>query len=261
MIWTPWTAIMVVIGIFALALTFYTAPKAWTVWRRVRAASLEERYALEKAFYLVSTVVWVILIARIVGVGLYHVALETLIPLVPGAMCEWGIHQAGHPYSWIDTIVKLFVLMIYGIWLSLDMINRRCKGAPLMGTLSKYFLFLIPLLVVDSALDLAFFFTVEPVVVPCCRVVFTAENPLPCPFCFVIHDAPMFMAVLVGYGLAIAMMIWGFAIRGYAKQPGEVGEVSTRFLRMLAMASLVFAIIGTIALIPGLFQVMTPYGV
>jgi len=252
---------MVVIGLFALVLTFYTTPKAWTVWRRFRTASLEERYTLEKAFYLVSTVVWVILIARIVGVAIYHVAIETLIPLVPGAMCEWGIHQAGHPYSWIDTILKLFVLMIYGIWLSLDMINRRCKGAPLMGTLAKYFVLLIPLLIVDSALDIAFFFTVEPVVVPCCRVVFTAENPLPCPFCFVMHDAPMFMVVLVGYGIAIAMMIWGFTIRGYTKEPGDLGAVSTRFLSRLAVVSLVFAVIGTVALIPALFQVMAPYGV
>ncbi len=258
MIWTPFTAIMVILGFFALALTFYTLPKAYTVWKRAEKASLEEVYALEKSFYLVSTIVWLVLASRIVGMGLYWVANESLIPLIPGAMCQWGVHQAGHPYSWIDTILKLFVLFIYGIWLSLDMINRRCRGSPLMATLSKYFIFLVPLLLADSILDLAFYFKVEPVTVPCCRVVFTAENPLPCPFCFVFHDAPMFIAVIVGYGLSIATMIWGSVIKRYADQPGDLGEISKRALKMLANLSLIFAIIGTMALVPAIFQIMAP---
>ncbi|MHC1563909.1 MAG: hypothetical protein ACXQTF_01090 [Candidatus Hecatellaceae archaeon] len=261
MIWTPYTAIMFILSLFAIALTAYAVPKAWRIWRRAEKASLEERYELEKAFYLASTVVWLIIISRIVGMGLYWVANESLIPLVPGAMCQWGIHQAGHPFSWIDSIVKLIVIFVYGIWLSLDMVNRRCKGAPLMGTLSKYFVFLMPLLIVDAGLDLAFYLKVEPVTVPCCRVVFTAENPLPCPFCFVFHDAPMFIAVIVGYGMAIATMIWGSVVKKYASEPGDLGEVSMKALRLLANLSLFFAIIGTIALIPAIFQIMVPAAV
>jgi hypothetical protein len=258
MIWTPYTAIMFILSLFAIALTAYAAPKAWRIWRRVEKAGLEERYELEKAFYLASTVVWLIIVSRIVGMGLYWVTNENLIPLVPGAMCQWGIHQVGHPYPWIDTIVKLLVIFVYGIWLSLDMINRRCKGAPLMGTLSKYFVFLMPLLIIDAGLDVAFYAKIEPVIVPCCRVVFTVETLLPCLFCFIFHDAPMFIAVIVGYGMAIATMIWGSVVRRYTGEPGELGVVSTRALRFLANLSLFFAIIGTIALIPAIFQVMVP---
>ncbi len=259
MIWTPFTAIMVILGFFAIALTAYAATKAWRIARRLRTVTLEERYVLEKGFYLVSTVVWVVLVSRIVAMVLYWVANESLIPLVPGAMCQWGIHQAGYPFSWVDTGLKSGIVFVYGMWLSLDLINRRCKGAPLMDVLSKTFLLFMPLLVADSALDIAFYFRVEPVAVPCCRVAFSLESLLHiCPFCFVFHDAPMFIAVVAGYGLSIATAIWGAVVKRYADKPGDLGEVSTKALSILATLSLGFAVIGTIALVPAIFQILTP---
>ncbi|MBS7619016.1 hypothetical protein KEJ25_10620, partial [Candidatus Bathyarchaeota archaeon] len=169
------------LGVFGLALMLYTIPKAYNISKKISKASLEEKYGLEKEYYLLSTVVWVVLITRIVASALFWLTNESLIPLIPGAMCQFGVNQAGAPYSWIDNGVKLIVLLVYGIWLSLDFLNRRVKGAPLMQSLSKLFLLLAPLLVLDLALDLGFYFTVSPVVVPCCRVVFTAESPIPCP--------------------------------------------------------------------------------
>ncbi|MEM4213742.1 MAG: hypothetical protein QXZ28_00965, partial [Candidatus Methanomethylicaceae archaeon] len=97
MIWTPLTAVMVILGVFGLALMLYTVPKAYKISKRVSKASLEERYGLEKEYYLLSTVVWVVLITRIVASVLFWVTNESLIPLVPGAMCQFGVNQAGAP--------------------------------------------------------------------------------------------------------------------------------------------------------------------
>ncbi|MEM3365114.1 MAG: hypothetical protein QXM93_01700 [Candidatus Methanomethyliaceae archaeon] len=258
MIWTPLTAVMVILGVFGLALMLYTVPKAYKISKRVSKASLEERYGLEKEYYLLSTVVWVVLITRIVASVLFWVTNESLIPLVPGAMCQFGVNQAGAPYSWIDNGVKLIVLLVYGIWLSLDFLNRRVKGAPLMRALSRLFLLLAPILVLDLALDLGFYFTVSAVTVPCCRVVFTAESPIPCPYCFVFHDAPMFIVVIACYGLAISLVIWSFVIRYFMQKIPEMENIGIEAVRRLVTLALGFAVMGTVALIPAVMQVMGP---
>ncbi len=260
MIWTALTTVMLVLGIFGITLTFYAATKAFGISKKVSRAGLEERYSLEKDYYLLSTVVWVILLSRIVASGMFWVTNESLIPLIPGAMCQFGVSQAGTPYSWIDTGVKLVVLFAYGIWLSLDIINRRVKGAPLLPTLSKIFLVLLPLLLLDTILDVAFYYTVSPVVVPCCRTVFTAESPVPCPYCFVFHDAPMFLVVIVSYGISIALVLWSFAVRHYSLKNKDLDEVGMSAIRKLVYLALGFAVLGTIAVIPAILQVLGSTG-
>ncbi len=258
MIWTPLTTVMVVLGLFGLALVLFASTKAYGISRRISTATLEGKYQLEKDFYLLSTVVWVVLISRIAATGLFWVTNESLIPLIPGAMCQYGVYQAGTPYSWLDNGVKLVVLLVYGIWLTLDLINRAAKGAPLSKSLSRLFLLITPLLFLDTGLDLAFYSSLVPVVVPCCRIVFTAESTLPCPYCFIFHDAPLFLIVVASYGISLALVVWGLAVTYYSKKDARVESVSMPVLRKLILISLAFAVIGTIALVPAIIQVMAP---
>jgi len=204
MIWTPLTTIMTVLGIFGLALVLFSATKAYSIARKSAHASLEEKYQLEKDYYLLSTVVWIILASRVVASGLFWATNESLIALIPGAMCQFGVYQAGSPYSWIDQGIKLIVTIVYGIWLTLDYINRRTKGSPLISSLSRLFILMAPLLLIDTVLDLLFYGSVKAVTVPCCRIVFDQTSAVPCPYCFVFHDAPLFLMVIVSYGLSIA---------------------------------------------------------
>ncbi|MDH5806974.1 MAG: hypothetical protein QXW62_00135 [Candidatus Methanomethylicaceae archaeon] len=258
MIWTHLTAIMIILGVFGLAIMLYSVPKAYLISKKIAKASMEEKYELEKSFYLLSTVVWVILITRIIASALFWITNESLIPIIPGAMCQFGVNQAGAPYSWIDNVVKLIILLVYGNWLILDLVNRKVKGAPLMSSLSRLFLIITPLLFLDLILDLAFYFTLSPVVVPCCRIVFTAETPVPCPYCFIFHDAPMFIVVIASYGLSISLNIWSLTLRRYIRKYPEIESVALDFMKKLIIFSLGFAILGTIALIPGIIQVMGP---
>ena len=152
------------------------------------------------------------------------------------------------------------MVFAYGIWLSLDLINRRVKGGPLLPTLSKIFLILAPLLFLEAFLDVAFYLTVSPVVVPCCRTVFTATNPIPCPYCFVFHDAPMFLVVIVSYGLAIALVLWSLFIRHYSFKFREIEAVGMDTIRKLTLLAVGFAVLGTIAVVPALFQVLGTTG-
>lgn len=256
MIWTPLTAIMFLLGAFGLALMLFAAPKAYRIHRTASRASMEQRYGLEKEFYLLSTVVWVILLSRIVASGLFWVTNESLIPLIPGAMCQFGVYQAGTPYSWIANGIKLVAFLVYGMWLSLDFINRRSKGAALMPSLARLFILLVPLLFLDMILDLAFYYVLNPVVVPCCRIIFTAESQVPCPYCFVFHDAPAFLVVIASYGISVALVAWGFAVRHYTKGAGDAEGVGMSLIRRFVTFALAFAVIGTVALVPAILQVL-----
>ncbi len=247
---------MTVLGIFGLALMLFSATKAYSITRKSARASLEEKYVLEKEYYLLSTVVWIILASRIVASGLFWATNESLIALIPGAMCQFGVNQAGTPYSWIDNGIKIFVILVYGIWLTLDFINRRTKGAPLLASLSRLFILMAPLLLIDTALDLIFYSSLEPVTVPCCRIIFDQTSAVPCPYCFIFHDAPLFLLVIVSYGLSIAAVVWSLAIRHYLKVGGDIEPIGMSAIRRLVTFSLIFAVIGTIALIPAILQVI-----
>lgn len=247
---------MTVLGLFGLALMLFSATKAYSISRKSSKASLEEKYSLEKEYYLLSTVVWIIMITRVVASGLFWATNESLIALIPGAMCQFGVNQAGTPYSWIDNGVKLIVIMVYGIWLTLDFINRRTKGSPLLASLSRLFILMTPLLLLDTVLDLIFYSSLNPVTVPCCRVIFDATSAVPCPYCFIFHDAPLFLVVVISYGLSIAAVIWSLAIRHYSKSGGDLESVGMSAIRRLVTFSLIFAVIGTIALIPAILQVI-----
>jgi len=112
-----------------------------------------------------------------------------------------------------------------------------------------------PLLLIDTVLDLLFYGSVEAVTVPCCRIVFDQTSAVPCPYCFVFHDAPLFLMVIVSYGLSIAAVVWSLAIRHYLKV-GEIEPIGMAAIRRLVTFSLIFAIIGTIALVPAILQVI-----
>jgi hypothetical protein len=256
MIWTPLTVIMFLLSAFGLALMLFTAPKAYRINRMTSQATMEQKYALEKEFYLLSTVVWVILLSRIVASGLFWVTNESLISLIPGAMCQFGVYQAGTPYSWIANGVKLVAFLVYGIWLSLDFINRRSKGTALMPSLARLFILLLPLLFLDMIMDLAFYYVLNPVVVPCCRIVFSAVSQLPCPYCFIFHDAPAFLVVIASYGISVALVVWGFAVRHYTKNNRDAEGEGMLLIRRFVTFALGFAVIGTIALVPAILQVL-----
>jgi hypothetical protein len=252
MIINLYVAVDLAIALFALTVGFYAAFKAYKVDAGSKIAESDRRYELEKDFYLVSTVGWMTLGTRILAIPLFFVTVISLIPSVPGAMCEYGVLQAGAPYSWADLAVKLFTMFAFGGWLFIDFMNRRLKGAPLMGSLSRGFFMLMPLLFVDALLDIAFFASLKPLVVPCCMVAYsnTASGlfNIGCPFCFVTYKYPLLWGAIPAFALAVAIMIWSFVFvrssRGF-----NVQKESSPLLKKAMTASIILAVVGTVLLL------------
>jgi len=248
---TLYVAADLAIAFFALAVGSYAALKAYKVDSADKNVANDQRYELEKDFYLVSTVGWMTLATRILAIPLFWVTVVSLIPSVPGAMCEFGVFQAGAPFSWADLGVKLFTMFAFGGWLFFDLMNRKLKGTPFMGTLSRGFVLLLPLLLVDAALDIAFFGGLKPLVVPCCMVVYGNTSSglfnIGCPFCFVTYTYPLLWGIIPAYAASIALVIWSYMFKRSARKRDVENDALPHLSKALEVG-MVLAVIGTVLL-------------
>jgi hypothetical protein len=253
MIVNLYVAVDLAIALFALAVGCFAALKAYKVEEGIKNASADQRYELEKDFYLVSTVGWMTLGTRILAIPLFWITVISLISSVPGAMCEFGVFQAGAPWSWADLGLKLFTMFAFGGWLFFDVMNRKLKGSTMMTSLSRGFVLLLPLLFVDALLDIAFFGGLKPLVVPCCMVVYSNTVPglfnVGCPFCFVTYQYPLLWGVIAAYAISAALVIWSFLFRRFSnKTSGGQKDISSMMQKFM-LVCIVLAVIGTFLLL------------
>lgn len=252
MIFNLYVLVVLAMALFTLSVGSYTAYKAYKIEEAEKNTESDKKYELEKDFYLVSTVGWMTLGTRILAIPLFFLTVVSLIPAVPGAMCEFGVFQAGSPFSWADLGLKLFTMFAFGGWLFIDFMNRRIKSAPLMKLLSRWFVLLVPLLFADALLDIAFFSSLEPLVVPCCMVIYS--NPastlfgIGCPFCYVTYEMPLLMGVIPAYAISLALIVWSYVFKRSFHELDVQDEIS-RTLSKAMIASIILAVIGTILLI------------
>ena len=252
MIVNLYVAVDLAIALFALTVGSYAAYKAYKVDEGSKTTNSDQRYELEKDFYLVSTVGWMTMATRILAIPLFWVTVISLIPAVPGAMCEFGVFQAGAPFSWADLGLKLFTMFAFGGWLFYDFLNRRLKGSPMMGKLARGFVLLIPLLFVDALMDISFFASLKPLVVPCCMVVYSNTAAgffnIGCPFCFITYKYPLLWGVLPAYLIAAALVLWVLMFQRSARGVNANKE-SSSMLKKALLASVVLAVVGTVLLL------------
>jgi hypothetical protein len=253
MIINLYVAVDLAIALFALAVGSYAAYKAYKVDEGSKASESDQRYELEKDYYLVSTVGWMTFATRLLAIPLFWITVVSLIPSVPGAMCEYGVFQAGAPYSWADFYLKLVTMFAFGGWLFFDFMNRKLKGAPLMGSLSRSFVLLIPLLFIDALLDISFFGGLKPLVVPCCMVAYSNTVGglfnVGCPFCFITYKYPLLWGVIPAYAISAALMIWSFMFQRYSRGLGPKKEGAESAQKKVLMLSIALAVIGTVLLV------------
>lgn len=252
MIINVYVAVDLVIAAFALAVSIYAMLKAYQVSEGAKKAFADARYDLEKKFYLVSTVGWLTLGTRILAIPLFFIALISLIPSIPGAMCEYGVLQAGSPFSWMDLGLKLFTMFAFGGWLFYDFMNRKLKNSPFMGALSRIYVLLVPLLFIDAALDIIFFASLKPLVVTCCMIVYPQPIGgifnIGCPFCFVTYKFPLLWGVIPAYAIAAALVIWSYLFMKSSRQHGVQKESSSLAKKAISVGA-VLAVIGTVLLL------------
>ena len=151
----------------------------------------------------------IVLATRLFNVPLFFWLLQSLVPFLPGAMCAYGVVNAGYPFSSLALVSKLILPLFYGIWLTIDLSNRRHPKIPLMKTLARTFLIvLLPLVLFDSAMDLIFVITLKPIDVPCCSSVYDVNPPFSPSSFFGPVVSLLILALTIILALALAALQW-----------------------------------------------------
>jgi len=143
---------------------------AWRKWNINNQA--EEQYRLEKKVYLIITILSLGFLLRLLMIPLWFRTLQSMIISIPGAMCLVGVHNAGAPYSYISSSLKLVLPVWYGYWLILNLLDRKIVTQPFMKNKLAALTPLGILIILETVLDVSFFFSTPPRQVSCCTSLF-----------------------------------------------------------------------------------------
>ncbi len=174
---TVTTVVVLVIGVLSLALALYGGFLSLSITEKLDGDE-EEKHSSEQRYYLLGMIGIIVLFARILAVPLFFWMIQSLVPYIPGAMCSYGVINVGSPYSTIALVLKIILPFVYGLWLVIEVSNRKQPMLPLIGGLARSFvMFLLPLVLLDSAMDLLLVASIRPVYAPCCSSVYDIDPP------------------------------------------------------------------------------------
>ncbi len=168
---------VLVIGILSLALALYGGILSVNITEGLRGTE-EDVHTSEQKYYLLSMIGVIVLLARLLNVPLFFWMLQSLVPYCPGAMCSYGVINVGTPYSFIALVLKLILPFIYGVWLIIEVANRSQPFLPFIKDLALTFLIiLLPLVLIDSAVDVLLIASIRPIYAPCCSSIYDVNPP------------------------------------------------------------------------------------
>ncbi len=131
-----------------------------------------EQFALENRSYLVMTIIFFVMLLKVVLLPYFVYTIDNLSDLIPGAMCGAGVVKANE-YGNPLLSLKIIILFLSGLWLSMNSIDLKAKNYPYLKLKSWFFMLIFLLLSAEYVLDILYFTHIETTnPVSCCSVIF-----------------------------------------------------------------------------------------
>ena len=131
-----------------------------------------EQFALENRSYLVMTIIFFVMLLKVVLLPYFVYTIDNLSNLIPGAMCGAGVIKANE-YGNPLLSLKIIILFLSGLWLSMNSIDLKAKSYPYMKLKSWFFVLIFLLFSAEFLLDILYFTHIETTnPVSCCSVIF-----------------------------------------------------------------------------------------
>ncbi len=131
-----------------------------------------EQFALENRSYLVMTIIFFVMLLKVVLLPYFVYTIDNLSNLIPGAMCGAGVIKANE-YGNPLLSLKIIILFLSGLWLSMNSIDLKAKSYPYLKLKSWFFILIFFLLSGEFILDILYFTHIETTnPVSCCSVIF-----------------------------------------------------------------------------------------
>ena len=131
-----------------------------------------EQFVLENRSYLVMTIIFFVMLLKVVLLPYFVYTIDNLSNLIPGAMCGAGVVKANE-YGNPLLSLKIIILFLSGLWLSMNSIDLKAKSYPYLKLKSWFFILIFFLLSAEFILNILYFTHIEtnnPV--SCCSVIF-----------------------------------------------------------------------------------------
>ena len=136
----------------------------------------EEQLLLERKTYLISTILSYVFVFQIGSLFLFIFTADSLHDRFVGAMCAAGALYAD-PYGYPAFLLKIFNVLLAGIWLIINSADNRAYDYPLIR--KKYLLLLVltPLVAAETVLQALYFAGLKAdVITSCCGSLFSSEQ-------------------------------------------------------------------------------------
>ncbi|TET88796.1 MAG: hypothetical protein E3J96_02525 [Sulfurovum sp.] len=131
-----------------------------------------EQFRLENRSYLVMTIIFFVMLLKVVLLPYFVYTIDNLSNLIPGAMCGAGVIKANE-YGNPLLSLKIIILFLSGLWLSMNSIDLKAKSYPYLKLKSWFFIIIFLLLSGEFLLDILYFTHIETTnPVSCCSVIF-----------------------------------------------------------------------------------------
>ncbi len=168
-----WSIALFICGFVVLFLMGFAARSAVRVLLYWDPASDSNRQIrLENEIWLTSTLVQYALAVQVISLVVFVLAADHYSQSIVGAMCATGSLLA-NDFGIPALIVKIGGVFFYGFWIVLHKLDISSEKYPLVRIKYVYLLLLLPLLLMDLALEVLYIARLEPdIITSCCAVVF-----------------------------------------------------------------------------------------
>ncbi len=130
------------------------------------------QFKLENRSYLVMSIIFFVIVLKIILLPYFVYMLDALSTIIPGAMCGAGVIKA-NAYGNLLLVLKIGILFLSGIWLSINSIDLQAKNYPYLKIKSWLFVLLFLFLSAEFVLDILYLTHIETSnPVTCCSVIF-----------------------------------------------------------------------------------------
>jgi len=135
-------------------------------------AFTKEQFALENRSYLVMTIIFFVMLLKVVLLPYFVYTIDNLSNIIPGAMCGAGVIKANE-YGNPLLSLKIIILFLSGLWLSMNSIDLKAKNYPYLKLKSWFFLLIFLLLSSEFILNILYFTHIDTTnPVSCCSLIF-----------------------------------------------------------------------------------------
>jgi hypothetical protein len=177
MILNPSVLALLVSSLLIGFMVLYSAVYGAQILRHWNITSGSElQLALERKTYLISTILSYFLGIQLISLFLFIFTLDSLCSLFVGAMCAVGtltVNGFGYP----TLLLKLVNFILAGLWLIINHADNAGYDYPLIRKKYGLLLFLAPLILAESALEITYFIQMKPdIITSCCGSLFSPAS-------------------------------------------------------------------------------------